>query len=98
MQAAIDVLIEAIELCRTGNSRANAREIQADMRTIAGFLSQLPGYFPQLREPQYKGYRHVDSYVHSGLPFVSWAFRFVNDILRCNRGVFPQATCASYFL
>jgi hypothetical protein len=54
MQVAVDVLIETIERSRTGTSRANTREIQEDLRAIGGFLAQIPGYFPQLCEPQIK--------------------------------------------
>lgn len=83
MQVAVDVLIETIERCRTSTSRANIREIQEELRAIGGFLSQIPGYFPQLCKPRIKMHfdRHIDSHIHSGLPVVPSTFCFLNFVL-----------------
>lgn len=51
MQLAISVLVEALERGQASSKqRSAARELQADVLAIAMFLSELPGFFPQLRE------------------------------------------------
>lgn len=51
MQSAINVLIETIERVRMSqSSRSMLKELQGDLRAIAGLLTQVPPFFPQLRE------------------------------------------------
>jgi hypothetical protein len=51
MQLAMSVLVEALERGQTGSKlRSAIRELQTDILAIATFLSELPGFFPRLRE------------------------------------------------
>lgn len=79
MLVATNVLIEALQRSQAqGAARNVIREFQNDLFSMAEFLSELPSFFPQLREclchllPSHsRSYDNTASYLSTLIPYIS---------------------------